>query len=222
MIAKSSLQRQGQKRGVRKRQEMAFVSRLGLATLIRRASSKGHYINTNTDAAVVSMQHDYFNFSRNISSSSKLFVGGLSWGVDENFLRDAFASYGTVTKAEIVTDHETGRSKGYGFVSFTSNEVAEAALQGMNGRVWRRPQQHLQITFVACFQRTSLRDLEGRTIRADYAVQKIGGFHSGPRGLKNKRSGYGSSNTSCLDKLSRKENVIGTYGSNIGGNLRNL
>ncbi|KAJ7523619.1 hypothetical protein O6H91_18G055900 [Diphasiastrum complanatum] len=187
---------------------MAFVSRLGLATLIRRASSKGHYINTNTDAAVVSMQHDYFNFSRNISSSSKLFVGGLSWGVDENFLRDAFASYGTVTKAEIVTDHETGRSKGYGFVSFTSNEVAEAALQGMNGRVWRRPQQHLQITFVACFQRTSLR--------------KIGGFHSGPRGLKNKRSGYGSSNTSCLDKLSRKENVIGTYGSNIGGNLRNL
>lgn len=65
--------------------------------------------------------------------SNKLFIGGLSWGTTEDGLRQAFAPYGEVTEAKVILDRETGRSRGFGFVAFASHEVAQSALDKMNG-----------------------------------------------------------------------------------------
>ena len=49
--------------------------------------------------------------------SKKLFVGGLSWNTADDGLREAFERFGEVTEAKVITDRETGRSRGFGFVS---------------------------------------------------------------------------------------------------------
>jgi RNA recognition motif-containing protein len=63
---------------------------------------------------------------------SKLFVGGLPWAVDASALREAFSSFGTIEDAVVITDRETGRSRGFGFVTFTSADEARAATAAMN------------------------------------------------------------------------------------------
>jgi cold-inducible RNA-binding protein len=65
--------------------------------------------------------------------SNKLFVGGLSWGTDDDALRDAFAEFGDVVDAKVITDRETGRSRGFGFVTFASAAEAKAAISSMDG-----------------------------------------------------------------------------------------
>ncbi|CAG8475543.1 10443_t:CDS:2 [Rhizophagus irregularis] len=64
--------------------------------------------------------------------SVKLFVGGLSWGTDDRTLRSKFEEYGTVEDAVVIRDRDTGRSRGFGFVTFASNEEAEIAIQNLN------------------------------------------------------------------------------------------
>ncbi|GBB94456.1 hypothetical protein RclHR1_02360014 [Rhizophagus clarus] len=64
--------------------------------------------------------------------SVKLFVGGLSWGTDDRTLRSKFEEYGTVEDAVVIRDRDTGRSRGFGFVTFSSNEEAEIAIQNLN------------------------------------------------------------------------------------------
>ena len=64
--------------------------------------------------------------------SNKLFVGGLSWGTQEQGLRAAFEEYGTVTDAVVITDRETGRSRGFGFVTFEDADDAQAAIEGLH------------------------------------------------------------------------------------------
>ncbi len=64
--------------------------------------------------------------------SNKLFVGGLSWGTESDSLRSAFAQYGTVTDAVVITDRETGRSRGFGFVTFDNSDDAKAAITAMD------------------------------------------------------------------------------------------
>jgi RNA recognition motif-containing protein len=61
--------------------------------------------------------------------SAKVFVGGLPWAVDDEGLRDAFASFGEVVEAVVVKDRETGRSRGFGFVTFADNSQAVACTQ---------------------------------------------------------------------------------------------
>lgn len=63
----------------------------------------------------------------------KLFVGNLSWSTDEHGLRDAAEAYGHVDDVRIITDRETGRSRGFGFVTFADAEHAKAAIEGLNG-----------------------------------------------------------------------------------------
>ena len=63
---------------------------------------------------------------------SKLFVGGISWGTTSDGLRDAFAQFGEVVEAVVITDRETGRSKGFGFVTFATPEEASAAVAAMD------------------------------------------------------------------------------------------
>ena len=66
--------------------------------------------------------------------SKKLFVGGLSWGTDSDGLRTAFEQYGEVTDSAVISDRETGRSRGFGFITFANNSDADDAIQGMNGK----------------------------------------------------------------------------------------
>ena len=66
-------------------------------------------------------------------NSSKLFVGNLSFNTTENDLQDAFAAHGTVTEANLMTDRETGRPRGFGFVTMSSPEEAQRAVDALNG-----------------------------------------------------------------------------------------
>ena len=93
--------------------------------------------------------------------SKKLFVGGLSWNTDENGLREAFASFGDVTEAKVITDRDTGRSRGFGFVSYGDESHAAEAAEQMNGA-----------------------ELDGRSIRVDFANERErgGGGGGGGRG----------------------------------------
>jgi len=81
--------------------------------------------------------------------AKKLFVGGLAWATTDDTLRDAFSEFGEVTEAKVVSDRETGRSRGFGFVTFASDESAERARNEMNDQT-----------------------LDGRTIRVDSAEDK--------------------------------------------------
>lgn len=80
---------------------------------------------------------------------SKLFVGGLAWATTTNTLRDAFDEFGEVEDAIVVTDRETGRSRGFGFVTFSSDDEATAAMDAMNGQ-----------------------EIDGRAVRVDKAQEK--------------------------------------------------
>ena len=87
--------------------------------------------------------------------SKKVFVGGLSWGTDDNALHDHFSQCGEVVEARVITDRETGRSRGFGFVTFSSAEDAQAAIE-MDGETF-----------------------DGRTIRVDLAQERSGGGGGG-------------------------------------------
>ncbi len=92
----------------------------------------------------------------------KLYVGNLSWGMTDEGLRRAFEKFGEVTDARVITDRETGRSRGFGFVTFAQNEHAMAAITGMDGT-----------------------QLDGRNIKVSEAEDK------GPRTGGGSRSGGG-------------------------------
>ena len=68
-----------------------------------------------------------------MSQSTKIYVGNLSYSVTDNDLRRLFEQHGEVTDVKVVTDRETGRSKGFGFVTFETAEAAKAAIEGQNG-----------------------------------------------------------------------------------------
>ncbi|QGI87444.1 unnamed protein product [Fusarium fujikuroi] len=92
---------------------------------------------------------------------SKLFVGGLAWATTSDSLRAKFSEFGEVTDAIVMTDRETGRSRGFGFVTFSAQEEAQAAINTMNEQ-----------------------EFEGRQIRVSEANQGGGGRGGG-------RGGYG-------------------------------
>ncbi len=66
--------------------------------------------------------------------ATKLFVAGLSYAMTDDALRALFAEYGDVSSAQIITDRDTNRSKGFGFVEFTDDAAAQAAIAGLNGK----------------------------------------------------------------------------------------
>ena len=66
--------------------------------------------------------------------SNKLFVGNLSFNTTENDLNDLFAAHGTVTEANLMMDRETGRPRGFGFVTMSSAEEAQKAIEALNGK----------------------------------------------------------------------------------------
>lgn len=65
---------------------------------------------------------------------AKLFVGGLSWTTTDQTLRQVFEAHGTVQEANVVVDRETGKSRGFGFVTYADQESANAAIAELNGK----------------------------------------------------------------------------------------
>lgn len=65
---------------------------------------------------------------------TKLFVGSLSWDTTDDSLRNFFAQVGTVASARVITDRQTGRSRGFGFVEYESDEEAKRAMEELTGK----------------------------------------------------------------------------------------
>ena len=91
--------------------------------------------------------------------SKKLFVGSLSWDTNDDGLNEAFSQFGEITEAKVITDRDSGRSRGFGFVTFNDDEAADKAMSAMNG-----------------FQ------LDGRPIRVDVAQDRRSGGGGGGGG----------------------------------------
>jgi len=66
--------------------------------------------------------------------AKKLYVGSLSYSTTNDGLKEAFSQFGTVESAVVITDRDSGRSKGFGFVEMTTDEEAAAAIEGLNGK----------------------------------------------------------------------------------------
>jgi RNA recognition motif-containing protein len=99
--------------------------------------------------------------------SKKLFVGGLSWDTSDQGLQEAFEAFGTVLEAKVITDRDSGRSRGFGFVTLEDAGAATTAMQEMDGAT-----------------------LDGRSIRVNEANERSrdgggggggGGGRGGPR-----------------------------------------
>ncbi|KAJ5108577.1 hypothetical protein N7456_005252 [Penicillium angulare] len=102
--------------------------------------------------------------------TTKLFVGGLAWSTTDETLRAGFEQFGTVEEAIVVKDRDTNRSRGFGFVRFSSETEADAAVEQMNNQ-----------------------DFDGRQIRVDKATERGGGGggYRGGYGGGGGRGGYG-------------------------------
>jgi cold-inducible RNA-binding protein len=100
--------------------------------------------------------------------AQKLFIGGLSFSTSSERLREVFAQAGGVESATVVTDRETGRSRGFGFVEMATTEEAEAAVKKFNGQ-----------------------EVDGRTLKVEFA--KPAGSGGERRGGGGYRSGGGRS-----------------------------
>jgi RNA recognition motif-containing protein len=94
----------------------------------------------------------------------KLYVGNLSYSVTDSELEQMFGAFGTVTSAQVIMDRDTGRSKGFGFVEMKTDQEAQAAIEGLNGK-----------------------DSGGRSLTVNEARPKTEGGGGGGRG----RGGYG-------------------------------
>ena len=88
-------------------------------------------------------------FTCGIMETNKLFVGGISWNLSWQDLKDAFNEHAEVVHAKIIMDRETNKSRGFGFVEFATVEEAVKAKEAMDGA-----------------------ELDGRTIKVDYAQER--------------------------------------------------
>ncbi|KAI3941379.1 hypothetical protein MKW92_022189 [Papaver armeniacum] len=116
---------------------MAFAARIG--SLVKQS------ISSNSHGSLPSM----YTALRSMSGGSNLFVGSLSYSTDDYSLKEAFSTFGEVLEAKVITDRENGKSRGFGFVNYASEESASAAITGMDGK-----------------------ELAGRTIHVSYANQR--------------------------------------------------
>ncbi|KAJ6896633.1 glycine-rich RNA-binding protein [Populus alba x Populus x berolinensis] len=97
----------------------------------------------------------------------RCFVGGLAWATTDQVLQEAFSQYGEIIDSKIINDRETGRSRGFGFVTFGNEKAMRDAIDGMNGQ-----------------------DLDGRNITVNEAQSRGSGGGGGGGGY-NRNSGGG-------------------------------
>ena len=98
----------------------------------------------------------------------EIYVGNISFGLSEGDLQDAFEQFGAVSQLKIITDRETGRSRGFGFITMDSAEEGQAAIAGLNG-------QELD------GRELSVREATPRAPRAPRGGGGGGGFRGGDR-----------------------------------------
>ncbi|KAL5129975.1 Glycine-rich RNA-binding protein GRP1A [Glycine soja] len=98
----------------------------------------------------------------------RCFVGGLAWATDDHALERAFSQYGEIVETKIINDRETGRSRGFGFVTFASEQSMKDAIGAMNGQ-----------------------NLDGRNITVNEAQSRGGGGGGGGGGYNRGGGGYG-------------------------------
>jgi RNA recognition motif-containing protein len=67
-------------------------------------------------------------------SNTQLFVGGLSWNTSESIIAETFSQIGEVSEVRIINDRETGRSRGFGFVTYANHEDAKRAVDRLDGK----------------------------------------------------------------------------------------
>ncbi|RMG15144.1 MAG: RNA-binding protein [Deltaproteobacteria bacterium] len=91
--------------------------------------------------------------------SKKLFVGGLAWATNDDGLRAAFERFGEITEATVITERDTGRSRGFGFVTFADAAAADEAMSAMDGQ-----------------------QIDGRTVNVNEARERSRGGGRGGRG----------------------------------------
>lgn len=96
--------------------------------------------------------------------SKRLFVGGLAWATNDQGLRTAFEQFGDLDDCKVITDRETGRSRGFGFVTFAEDSAADEAIATMNGA-----------------------ELDGRMLTVNEAREREGGGGRGGGGRDNPR-----------------------------------
>lgn len=107
--------------------------------------------------------------------AKKLYVGNLSYNTSDSDLQRLFEEFGTVDSAQVISDRETGRSKGFGFVEMGSDQEAQAAISGLNGK-----------------------EVDGRALTVNEAKPREerggggrGGYGGGRSGGDRDRGGYG-------------------------------
>ncbi|XP_021285618.1 glycine-rich RNA-binding protein 2, mitochondrial [Herrania umbratica] len=174
---------------------MAFFSKIG--NILRQTT------NTQINAQLSASRPGLFQVFRCMSTSpsSKLFVGGISYQTDDQSLKEAFSKYGEVIEARVIVDRETGRSRGFGFVTYTSTEDASSALQALDGQV-----------------------LHGRQVRVNYAAERPprnfggGGYNFGGGGFN---SGYGGGSYGGGSYGGGNYGGGGGYGGNAGSSSGN-
>ncbi|GAY45129.1 hypothetical protein CUMW_087130 [Citrus unshiu] len=98
---------------------------MAFASSFRRALSSG--------SSILKSQLGSIRYNSTLTSP-RLFVSGLSRLTTDEKLKEAFAPFGQLVYSKVITDRATGRSKGFGFVSYTSIEEAERAREGMNAK----------------------------------------------------------------------------------------
>lgn len=110
--------------------------------------------------AVITSRH--FQLSRETKEKrtlgNRLFIGGLSWDTDDAGLRAAFEGFGALDDVKVITDRETGRSRGFGFVTFVDSGDAAKAMEQMDGSM-----------------------LDGRTLKVNEAMERERGGGGGGR-----------------------------------------
>ncbi|XP_021290964.1 glycine-rich RNA-binding protein 2, mitochondrial-like [Herrania umbratica] len=124
------------------------------------SSKLGSLLRQNGQMPITSMLNSVRCMS---TSTKKLFIGGLSYGTDDQTLKEAFSGFGDVTEARIIVDRDSGRSRGFGFVNFADDQSASNALSAMDGQ-----------------------ELNGRNIRVSYANERP----SGPRSFGGNNGGF--------------------------------
>ncbi|XP_075480423.1 uncharacterized protein LOC142521114 [Primulina tabacum] len=129
---------------------------------LRKAGNMlGKTLSSRINQEITSSRPSIFQAIR-CMATSKLFIGGLSYSTDDMSLTETFSKYGEVAEARVIVDRDTGKSRGFGFVTYATVDDASAAIQALDQQ-----------------------ELHGRRIRVDYANDRARGGGGGYGG------GYG-------------------------------
>ncbi|KAI0661120.1 hypothetical protein C8Q70DRAFT_968791 [Cubamyces menziesii] len=136
--------------------------------------------------------------------STKVYVGNLSWNTTDDSLRNAFAGYGQILDSIVMRDRDTGRSRGFGFVTYSSSAEAQNAISSLNEQ-----------------------ELDGRRIKVNLANARgsgggggYGGGYSGGGGYGGGQGGYGGGGYGSQGGYGGQGGFQqgGGYGGGYGGN----